>query len=376
MECREIVLKQTLEGLEATNIPLVALENGSYIPAGYTDDLGIYYFIPLIAKWLGITADRATDLFLGSLLALSVSFAVLSFFFLFKNWLQRAVIIGYLLLALRYSDVYIAPLFAVCAVIPCYILWDEQKAKFEKFWFLYLVWSGIVIGYCNLIRLHAGTGVLLFLLAGFIFNIRLRSKEKIGSALVLLLFTTLPYLHFKYLENQRDQFLTPSYPARTIAHPKWHSIYIGFGFLKNSHGIEYSDAVANHKAASIDPNVHYCSPEYEKILKKACFQLVKADPLFVLKTILAKIFRLLVGVAVFANLGLVLAFFYVKPSFRSILPFILAVSFYALSGILTMPYMAYVTGMVSISIVFGIYMICLAIQKYQVSKLVSAMRSS
>ena len=69
-----------------------------------------------------------------------------------------------------------------------------------------------------------------------------------------------------------------------------------------------------------------------------------------------------------AHVFFFLAIFYVKPPFRIFFPFVLAAAFYALPGILVMPLEAYVSGLVSMAAIFGIYMICLAVEKYKRTK--------
>lgn len=64
---REIYLSETLNGLDVTDVPLVAIVNGKYQVAGYLDDQGIHYFIPAIAKWFGLSIDTAINWFFGSI---------------------------------------------------------------------------------------------------------------------------------------------------------------------------------------------------------------------------------------------------------------------------------------------------------------------
>jgi hypothetical protein len=135
------------------------------------------------------------------------------------------------------------------------------------------------------------------------------------------------------------------------------------GFLPNPYGIQYSDKVAADKVASVDPKIGYCTPEYDAVLKQATLQIVKNDPGFILRTILAKALQLAWDLLIFANLGL-LCFFYVRPGWREVLPVAAAGSFYALPGILVMPTQPYVLGMISMATVFGITQIGLALEKY------------
>ncbi len=371
MEYRYRQLENTISALNETNIPLTSLVNNSYTPAGFTDDLGIYYFIPWIAKFLGISLDPAINIFFGLLLFIGITISLCCFSFAFKQGAARmisSVGLGLLMIAAyRYSDVYSTSYFAIASTIPLFILWDQKSSKFDWKFIALLAFSGIIIGYSNIIRTHAGTGVFLFLVSWLLLNKELTKTDKLISLITLTVFIGIPYGHFKFLETNRDAFLTkidPLYQPISIAHPKWHSIYIGFGFLDNKYGIKYSDIISQEKAMSINPKAAYCSPEYEQILKNQCFLLAKNDPKFVLKTVFMKSITLFFRFLQFANFGLLIAFFYVKPSARYVIPFIIAALFYSIPGILTMPINVYVSGLANISGMFGIYMICLGIKKY------------
>ncbi len=123
--------------------------------------------------------------------------------------------------------------------------------------------------------------------------------------------------------------------------------------------------VSFEKAKSVNPNVVYCSNEYEQILRDQCFLLAKNDPAFVFNTIFTKAAKLCFRFLQFANFGLLFALFYVRPSIRYVMPFMIAALFYSIPGILTIPVKAYVSGLTSIATIFGIYMICLGIEKYK-----------
>lgn len=356
MESRHFQLEYTLEGLKATDVPLVNLHNNSYSMAAYADDPGIYYFIPWIAKSFGISLDLAIDLFFGLLLFIPAVISITCFVLFFKHWSSRFVsVAGILLLTLmilKYSDVYITPFFVIGSTIPLFLLMKKLNWT--------LAFSGLLIGYGNLIRFHAGTGVLLFLVSWILLNKDLLKVSKAYCLSILILFSLLPYAHFKFLENKRDQFLNKN--IESVSHPKWHSIYIGLGYLENKYGIQYDDSCAAAKAFSIKPKVVPCSDEYEQILKNECFLLAKTDPIFIIKTVFAKILALLFKALKFANFGLLFCF-YIKPSFRETAPFLIAALYYSLPGILTMPHSPYVSGLISLSAFFGIYMICLGLER-------------
>lgn len=372
MECRQIQLEKTIEGLSLSDVPLVSYHEAQFLPAGFADDLGIYYFIPTLAKAFGLSADQAINLFFGSLLALGALIATTCFFFAFKNGLARSIILLAISLltwtCFRYSDVYIALFFAVTSTLPFFLLAPSLPSKPPPWkWGLAFLCSGIIAGYCNFIRSHSGTGVLLFLLAWLLLNPHFRPREKALYLVTLFLATLLPYLHFHSLENKRDLYLSEMYeghqPLR-ITHPKWHAVYLGLGYLPNKHGITFSDRCAWEKALSIDPTVKNCSPEYGRILRNQVWTIAKEDPLFILKTLTYKVLSILLRVALFSNVGLLL-FFYVKPPPQITLPLAITLMFYSLPGILVMPINAYLAGMASVATLFGLYLICSAIEKYR-----------
>ena len=373
MECRHDDLKDTVETLTETNVSLIAKHHDVFGLAGFADDQGIYYFIPQIVKTLGVSLDVAINLFFGSLLVIGAAVMICCFFAAFKNWILRLIsAAGILLLTLLSylcSDVYITYFFAVAATIPIFVLHTRQSHAFDWRLIVSLAFCGTVIGYCNIIRSHSGTGVLLFLIIWTILNQNILKFQKIFSILALVLFILLPNIHFHIMENKRDQFLTTTnYSFEYISsHPKWHSLYIGLGYIKNKYGIEYDDLNAYKKTLSINPNVKYCSREYEQILKDQVLLILKKDPFFVLKSLASKLIPVMLITLAFFNFGLFF-YFYVKPPFKMMFPFIVAGLFYSLFGILTIPSPRFLLGMISIWVILGIYLIGLGLEKFRNEK--------
>lgn len=370
MECRQVELARTLEGLHHTETPLVSEYGGVFHAAGFTDDQGIYYFIPKIAHLLGVSSDLASTIFFSSLWICGFLIILFSLCLVFKNWAVRLTsAVGILLLLLLPSfqrDVYMANFFAVAAIVPLLFLWNHKKGSTNLSLAAILALSGLIIGYCEYIRCYSGMGVLLFAALWIFLNEKLKGKEKIVFSCILLVFVSIPYWHFKNLEYKRDEFLVkanPKYKNMSISHPLWHTVYIGLGHLKNKHGIEYSDSCALYAAEAVDKNVAYCSKEYDQILKRQFFKVVENDPFFIVKTILSKIYNLLQKILLFANLGLLFCF-YVKPGMRFVLPFIAAALFYSIPGILALPADNYVLGLITIAAIFGIYMTGFGLEKY------------
>lgn len=374
MECRRLQLNASLEGLQATDTPLIEMHGNTFSVAGFPDDPGIYYFIPWIAKVTGLSIDSTINLFFGLLLGVGALVSIVCLFCMFKHWSIRSIsIIGISLLTLvsfHYSDVYIASFFAVTSIIPIFLLLHHKSYSFHWKFLPILFFSGVVIGYSNFIRSHSGTGTYLFLIAWIALNKQFLVKEKISFLLFLSIFVSIPYIHFNSLEKNRDHFLletNPEYKSRSISHPLWHPIYLGLSYLDNPYGIEWEDAIGFKTAVSIDPEVQLYSEKYELLLKNRFFAILRENPIFVLKTLLFKLFSILLRIAMFVNFGF-LFLAYIGVSFRFVSPFIFSACFYSLPGILVLPVNNYLIGLASISTLFGLIMIGLGIEKYLASK--------
>mgnify|MGYP001559786757 FL=1 len=83
MDSRYSQLEDAMRGLNATDVPLVSLHEGAYFPSGYTDDLGVYYFIPKLAKAFGLSLDSTITLFFSSLLLIGAAVSLSCFFCMF-----------------------------------------------------------------------------------------------------------------------------------------------------------------------------------------------------------------------------------------------------------------------------------------------------
>lgn len=376
--CRHTALERTLIGYDTTKIPLIESIDSSMYPAGFTDDPGIYYFIPSIAHWLNIPINQAIHLFFYALFGIALSVTALCLILQFRTLLPRTVaMMGLLSLTALMSmkgfvDVYIIAHCTVFTMVPLFMF--KNYTSWART--LILGGCGLLIGYSNLTRTHAGTGVLLFILLWLALHQSLSKKDKLIGLITLACGICIPYTHFHKLIQARDAYLAahnPSYRPLPHSHPKWHSIYIGLGFIDNPYGITYLDEVAIDKVKSIDPSVSYCSPEYETILKHQCLQLLKKNPLFIVKNVLRKSYEILIQLLLWGNLGL-LILFYMKPSIHQVAPFVLSIAFYCLPGILTIPISSYILGAISMTAILMIHTICTATENNLAPELIKRVR--
>ncbi|HEY5038638.1 MAG TPA: hypothetical protein VIJ93_06150, partial [bacterium] len=272
---RYTTLLQTIDGFHFTGVPLIANSGTEMFPAGRADDIGIYYFVPLVARVLDVSLQTAIDIFLGSLIFLGLVIGIFGFFKLFKLPKARLVsVVGLILLAFftfyRISNVYVTFMFAVTATTPLFLAFSREKKDGFKSIFPWMIFLGVTLGYCNFIRSHSGTGMMIFLALWMILDRKLQWKDKGILIAVLLTFFLMPKLHFYILEKNMDKYFQKNlsdYKPYPDQHPFWHSAYIGLGYLPNSYGIEYIDSVAAQKVASVDPKIGYCTVEYDQVLR-------------------------------------------------------------------------------------------------------------
>lgn len=342
-------LNASVAALDQGAVPYVGY-NGKYYALGATDDLGNYLFIPQIAKAFNLPIEVAADAFYYGWLATSLVVGTLGLVLYLRSWTGRAIALAFTALlaanVASHGDVYLA---APCCIIAClpWVFWLAERAN--RTWVLIgaAVPIGLTIGVANLVRGHAGTGVLItsFILIGFASRLSLIRR----GAFIAALFggVTLISLYQGHLLRQADTFLaqhSTGYSGRTnTAHPMWHSIYIGLGYLKNQHGIEYDDSVAAGVVRNIDPQARYMSNEYERILRLRVQSLFETDPDFIFRTIFAKIGYVSYLFIRYAHLGLLAACFG-AVSRREALALLCGAGFSALPGILVMPFSTYLLG--------------------------------
>lgn len=340
-------------------MPLVGFDGHVFKPAGFTDNVGIYYIVPRIATWLGLDLGGSIDAFLGGMVLLSLAVGMVGAFLLYRRWSVRCVaflmLAGVSLIAWCVGNVYIVYSSAVIAIVPwCVYLYRGGSGSPGHV--LVGFAAGIVIGVANFLRSHSGTAVFIFLLPLILSYPRADRTKKALLVAVVLLGILLSSMPFRLAVRERDRFLAqnaPGYGDVAARHPFWHSVYIGFGYLSNEYGIRYEDEVAARKVREISPKAGYVSAEYEKILRGEIFRLTLRHPLFVLRTVFAKAGVLFLFFLIFANLG----FLFRKrfPQDRAVEnSFFAALAFSALPGILVIPQPGYILGYIAFAALYGI----------------------
>ena len=366
-------LEAAFHGLQATGVPLVAqvaeLGKSTYTAAGATDDLGMYYFIPKIAVWLGITGSQAAAAFFIVILLMSMLLAIVGCCLLFKSWVTRilAVLIfsSFAVSVLKVStSVYLIPAATVMCIVPLFVYFI--KGKRFSFLILFVIFSGFVLGYAHYIRSFSAIPVLFFILCLTFVGNNLSKKRKCFVFLALLLGLMIPVLNFTYVIHKRDVFLsrvsTETPASFSNHHPMWDSMYLGLGYYKNPYNIKYADNSGVKKVASIKSGVIYLSSEYDEILKRAYFSFIKDHPAFYIKSQFKKVYRMISHRTKSWCLILFLLIFFPKKNRWIDVAFILSILISILPGVLVVPLKNYILGYISLLYSYAMLSIGFAIE--------------
>lgn len=385
MPCRYTQLKEALLGYNLSGVPLIGFDGTLYKPTGIADEPGLFYFLPILANLFKVDIDTTIILYSFLITLFSVTIAALGFYRLFSTRASKiialAAISAFALYALslgNFSFTYSAA--GALATIPwgLYFL-TKKQGRVTAGTIAFILLAGLCIHLANFLRSHAGTPILIFLVCIIIGSAHLQKKHKILLIGLLISIVFLGNLHSQSLIKQREKYLAlhaKSFRLPTVtealekpvlivsanklapesiipAHPFWHTIYIGLGYLSNNYGLVYLDECAMLRVAKINPNVAYLSKEYEKNLRDLTLRVFLLDPFFVFSTLFAKAGHIFMYLLIYANIGLF--FILLRPPEKEVnAAFILALLFCALNGLLVMPYINYLIGFCAFAVCYGL----------------------
>lgn len=374
MAYRYMALREALLGYCETHVPLVASDGARYFPAGFSDDPGIYYFIPRLAFLTHLKLSNATDVFFA--VPQIVSFLIALVFLLPRLESPSLKLWAILLLlvvtssSIRRGDVYSVQTVTALAIVPWSLhLVGKKTVSYGSA--VFVAGAGTAIGIANMIRSQAATGIMIFLAVIVGFHGDWPRKQKLALLAALVVGFAIPAIYFHSLLTRRDQFLAVVQPDSMSVldrHPFWHSVYIGFSFVPNKYVPEYRDELVFEKVRSIDPSARYYSPEYERIVRAEVFQLVRDHPLFALGTMLAKLGAIGYLLLISSNLGLIASALYPKP-WPVEAAFWSAMGFNSLFGLVVIPHRQYMLGFTTLAVLYGIVSIGYALELRRAAKI-------
>jgi hypothetical protein len=268
----------------------------SYFSAASTDDPGIYLYLPVAGRILGVDDPRLLmKWFALASFALLACIYPLLFYELFGS-LAVAVVSPLLLATFSFlgnSDIYWIAGWCALVCLPVLMLLASRR------------WSGrsvaacagvaIVASYASSIRSEAGLGVAIAAVALVLVRERRWRRRLAVGALVAAAYLTIRPALIKGVETYRDHAIASYVHAHPgwssvsgSGHPFWHSAYIGLGYLPNRWGIAWKDQSAEAAVRRVDPKAPYLSARYSSILEHRYFHILREDPGFVLRTYATK----------------------------------------------------------------------------------------
>lgn len=357
-------LRAAREGLRRTGRPLVSWHQGQVqgeghlVPAGFSDDIGAYYFVPKLAETLSVSTMAATSLFLYGAVALGYVLGILGAMLYLRSLLGRVVgIVALTLLALvttHVGDLYVFYFVGPAALALIFL--QAVDGLVRRRIIVTTAAVGVVVGISHTIRSHSATALAVFALIYLATEARLERRLRLAAALVLVLSLAAPLAYMAHIVNERDEFLesqNESYEPGAAVHPFWHSVYIGLGFVPNEYGITYLDEVAFDFVEERAPEAPRLSKQYDEVLQDELWRIVTSDPLFILQVIGVKLMHLLGYLLLFCNVGLVAAVYRPK-TWRLEVAFWTAIVLSFSPGLLVAPYLSYVVGLASFATLYAI----------------------
>jgi hypothetical protein len=359
----------TLAGYLKTGIPLVEYDETKYLPCITNDDIGIYLFIPKIVKFFNISLDTAIDLFFYGIISLSIVCGIIGFFLYYKSWIARAISIvglgGAFHLMISIGDVYSVGPACMIGIIPFFLYLMNENSIYLN---IFLFFSGAILCFANYTRAFSGIPVVLFMLTLLLFHSKKNYLVTVRHISLLFCGMLSFQLYISNLYKQYEHFAKNNIEGDIDIrknHVFWHTLYCGFGFLKvmNSDNIEFEDSSGYRKIAAIDPEVmHQFHPKYNDLMKNEVLNLMIFQRFFVIITLFAKLGVLIFFLLKYANLGLIVAWYYPK-GFALEIAYWIMLLFNALYPLVAIPLGVYTINFMVAGIVYGITSLNYAIEK-------------
>jgi hypothetical protein len=178
---------------------------------------------------------------------------------------------------------------------------------------LLLVLLAVGASFANSIRAQAGLGVALAILI-VLFKRPWRWRWRLGAVpLLLLAYVSISTLGLNGVRAWRDDALGHTYHDAGSSHLVWHPLYLGLGYLPNSYGLHWEDAMAVAAVHYYRPSVRYPTAAYDAAVRHLFIRLFEHDPILLVRSLAAKllvvlllglpalVLLVLIGVAMAAN---------------------------------------------------------------------------
>jgi hypothetical protein len=272
-------------------VPAIAADGQpAAYPIGVGDDEGIYLLLPWLARATGVQdATVALFIFTAALMGSVILLYPVLLLELFDSFLVGVLAPLALMTQFRSflsSDIYWIPAWTVLALLPFVLIAYRHWSRSAV---LTLGLALALASFASSMRGHSGLPILLAAVVVVLF----RERKLLPAVLFVLSFVAIYFSVgpgiLGVARSQRDAQLGTDWGRSTLgAHPFWHPVYLGLGYLPNPYGIQWNDTVAFEAVQREDPTAGYVTREYEASLRRQFFAILQRDPGFVLATYAVK----------------------------------------------------------------------------------------
>lgn len=307
MDSRLHVLSSTIDVVDHGGPPLLGstkpysqpwqtTPGQSYYSAAYTDDPGIYLYLPYAAEVVGAHDPRALmKVFTLGSLALLVCVYPLLVFELFGSVAAALVAPAFFGAFTFFANSDIYWITGWCALLCLPVLTLAATRRWRRLSVAACVGTAFVASYATSVRSEAGLGVAVAALAVVLVREATWRRRLLVGLAVALAYLAIRPAAVDVVEAYRNHEIA-SYIHRnpgwsnvsSSGHPFWHAAYLGLGYLPNRWGIAWNDSIAAAAVRRIDPNAAFLSPRYSHVLEHLYFKILRTDPWFVARTYLTK----------------------------------------------------------------------------------------
>ncbi|MBK69573.1 MAG: hypothetical protein CMF54_07275 [Legionellales bacterium] len=370
MPCRVKSYQASLDGFNLTDTYLIAFNDvcngGSNIltPAGYSDYVGSFLYVPFISKFFDLSIYYSTIFFF---LFYGIFCILISLFGLFKFYNSKeakiygaTVIIAVGTLCIFISDTYSFYGLTSLALITWWSKFSIfENSNYRKYFFLF-IFTGSLVAFSNTVRGNSGNDVLLSIIFLIVLDI---IKNKNYNKILIIIFIFIPILVINFqiskLQEKSKNYLINNTDIEgkydlNFVRAIWHNAYYSLGYLSidNEDVPVPTDVYSIKKAQEIKPDVIKYSKEYEKILRTEYFKFVTNNPIIFIKIQASKLGVIIFYIIVFLNIGIYLIFSN-KFNYQTFAFFIPGILLNSLFGIASEPNYTYLLGLFAYSSLFA-----------------------
>lgn len=264
---------------------------GPLQPAGISDDEGLYVYLPLLCRLFGVADPVAMLRYLYiALYALTVSIYPLVFYRLTRSLVAAVaapLILFGCILSMGFNDIYWIPAWGMLTLMPLIYLLVQ---RWPRFGLPALVALCVAASWLSSIRSQSGLPVAIAA-AIVVLARRWRWWRALPAlALLAVAYISVTTLLFGAIRAHREHWLgsRASDKSEAVAHPLWHTVYIGLGYLPNNYGLHYRDGIAGELLQREDPGAPSFSALEATVLRRAFLAFARKHPLEVVRQYAAK----------------------------------------------------------------------------------------